>query len=79
MRRAVWFVVEFFGISWNNRVFEVSDDAQTDEVVVPNHVIRDHEEAEELLWQQKLALFIADVGESRRIGIGVTFQELVSI
>lgn len=42
-------MVEFFGISWNNRVFEVSDDAQTDEVVVPNHVIRDHEEAEELL------------------------------
>ena len=72
-------MVEFFGISWNNRVLEVSDNAQTDEVVVPDHVIGNHEEAEELLREQQLAFVIADVGEGGRIGIGVTFQELISI
>lgn len=41
-------MIEFFGVSWNDGIFEVRDDAQADEVIVPNHIIRNHEEPKEL-------------------------------
>ena len=72
-------MVEFFRITWDDGVFEVSYDTQTDEIVVPNDVIGDHEETEELFGEQELTFLIADVGEGRRIGIGVTFEELIPI
>ena len=72
-------MVEFFRITWDEGVFEVSYDTQTDEIVVPNDVIGDHEETEELFGEQELTFLIADVGEGRRIGIGVTFEELIPI
>lgn len=43
------FMIEFLGVAWNDRVLNVVNHTQTDKVVVPHHVVRDHEETHETL------------------------------
>jgi hypothetical protein len=43
------FMIKFFRIAWNNGIFQVSDDAQSNKVIVPYDIVRYHEKAKEFL------------------------------
>lgn len=38
-------MIELFGISWHNGVFDIVHDSKSHEIVVPHDVIRNHEKA----------------------------------
>ena len=57
-------MVELFRIARDQSVLQVAHDTQADEVVVPNHVVRDHEETQELLGKQHLSLLVVSSGKS---------------
>ena len=42
-------MIEFFWVARDKGVLQVADDSQPDEIVVPYHIVRHHEESQEFL------------------------------
>ena len=72
-------MVEFFWVARDKSVLQVADDSQPYEIVVPYHIVRYHEESQELFRKKKLSFLIVGVGKGSWVGIGVCFKELISI
>lgn len=47
--RSMRLVVELLGVGGDQCVLEVADNTEADEIVVPDHIVRHHEETHELL------------------------------
>lgn len=57
------FVVEFFWISRDNYIFNRAHYAQTYKIVIPNHIVGNHEESHESLRQKQLHFLEIGVSE----------------
>lgn len=72
-------MVELFWVARDKSVLQVANDSQPDEIVVPYHIVRYHEESQELLRKKKLSFFIVGIGKCSWVGIGICLQEFISI
>jgi len=71
MGGSVDFIVEVLGVSQNQTVLGSRNESQTNKVIVPDVIIRNHEEAHKSVSQEHLDLLIVIVAESGWIGTGI--------